>query len=285
MAAVAEQPLSGVTVLSFESRRAAEMAELIRRHGGTPLSAPSMRELPLRENPAATEFLRGLERGEVDVVVLLTGVGTRALVAALADECPPERFAGLLGGTTIVARGPKPVAALREIGLAPHVIAAEPNTWREILAALDREAPVRDRRVAVQEYGQPNPELLAGLAERGARVLQVPVYRWALPDDTGPLRDGVRRLAAGAVDVALFTSARQVEHVLQTADALALRAELLAAARRVVVASIGPVCSEALHAHGLPVDIEPEHSKMGHLVAAVARRGRERLAAKRSAAG
>jgi uroporphyrinogen-III synthase len=284
MATAVERPLTGVTLLSFESRRAAEMAELIRRRGGTAISAPSMRELPLRENPAATELLHALERGEVDVVVLLTGVGTRALVAALADECPCERFAALLGGATIVARGPKPVAALREIGLAPRVTAPEPNTWREILASLDRQAPVRDRLVAVQEYGRSNPELIAGLAERGARVLRVPVYRWALPDDTAPLRDGVRRLIAGAVDVALFTSARQVEHLLQIAEALALREELLAAARRVVVASIGPVCSEALHAHGLPVDIEPEHPKMGHLVAAVARRGRECIAAKRNAA-
>ena len=66
------------------------------------------------------------------------------------------------------ARGPKPVAALKELGIAPVVTAPEPNTWRELLSALDENRstlPLKDKRVAVQEYGAPNAELLAGLAE------------------------------------------------------------------------------------------------------------------------
>jgi uroporphyrinogen-III synthase len=276
-----ERALSGLTVLAFESRRAAEMAELIRRFGGTPISAPSMREVPLEASPEADEFLRRLEGGGVDVVILLTGVGTRALAAALAPRCPRQRFADLLRQTTVVARGPKPVAALRELGLAPNLLVPEPNTWRELLATLDERAPVAGRRVAVQEYGRTNPELLEGLSARGADVLRVPVYRWDYPVDQGPLRDGVSRLAAGAADMVLFTSARQVDHVVETARRLGRLDDLLEASRHVVWASIGPVCSEALHAHGLPIDLEPEHPKMGHLINAVVQRGRELLAAKR----
>jgi uroporphyrinogen-III synthase len=278
--------LHGFTVLAFESRRAPELEQLIRRHGGLPVVAPSMREVPLEESAAAFDFLRRLESGEIDVVILLTGVGVRTLVAALADTCPPDRLAELLRGPTLVARGPKPVVALRELGLTPQVVVPEPNTWREILAALDAGGSLEGRRIAVQEYGKPNPELIAGLEARGATVLRVPVYVWALPEDTGPLEDAVRRLASGAeVDFMLFLSATQVDHVMQTADALGLREAVLEAAGRLVVASIGPVCSESLREHGLPVDMEPEHPKMGTLVVAVARRGPALLQSKRAAAG
>jgi uroporphyrinogen-III synthase len=276
-------PLNGLIVLSFESRRAAEIAELIRRAGGRPVSAPALREVALAASPEAEELLRRLEGGAIDVLVLLTGVGTRALAAALVPRCPPERFAALLRRTTLVARGPKPVAALRELGLAPTLLVPEPNTWRDLLATLDERAPVAGRRVAVQEYGRTNPELLEGLRARGADVLRVPVYRWDYPEDQAPLRDGVAQLAAGAVDIALFTSARQVDHMVETATRLGRLDDLRRAVRRTVVASIGPICSEALRAHGLPVDLEPDHPKMGHLVKAVAERGPVLLAAKRAA--
>jgi uroporphyrinogen-III synthase len=271
-----------MTVLAFESRRAVEMAELIRRRGGTPVSAPSMREVPLETSPEVARFVAALAAGAVDVVILLTGVGTRALVDA--SGVGGDRLAALLRRARIVARGPKPVAALRALGLTPDVVAPEPNTWRELLAAIDARLSLAGQRVAVQEYGRTNPELLEGLRARGATVSLVPVYRWDYPEDAGALRAGVTRLAAADVDIVLFTSARQVDHVIETARRLDCLAALREASRRVVVASIGPVCSEALQAHGLPVDLEPEHPKMGQLVGAVAQRGRALLAAKRAAA-
>ncbi|HSP99919.1 MAG TPA: uroporphyrinogen-III synthase [Candidatus Dormibacteraeota bacterium] len=275
--------LDGLTVLAFESRRAAEMAELIRRRGGTPVSAPSMREVPLDTSPEAAALIRALEAGTVDVMILLTGVGTRALAAA--SGLPGERFAALLRRARLVARGPKPVAALRELGLTADVTVPEPNTWRELLATLDGQLPVAGQRVAVQEYGRTNPELIDGLQARGATVSRVPIYRWDYPEDAAALREGVARLAAASVDLALFTSARQVDHVIETARRLDCLDALHAASRRVVFASIGPVCSEALQAHGLPVDLEPEHPKMGQLVGVVAQRGRALVDAKRGGGG
>jgi len=277
--------LQGLRVLAFESRRAAEMGELIRRHGGVATVAPSMREVPLEESAAALELLRRLEAGEMDVLVLLTGVGTRALVASLEPRCPRPRLVELLRGVALVARGPKPVAALRELGLAPALTVPEPNTWRELLAALDESMPLAGKRVALQEYGVVNDELVAGLSARAAALLRVPVYRWALPEDPAPLRAAIAAWARGECDLVLFTSANQVYHVMQVAADLGLAEALHREAQRCVVASIGPVCSEGLRAHGLPVDLEPEHPKMGHLVAAVARRGAELLAAKRAGGG
>jgi uroporphyrinogen-III synthase len=180
---------------------------------------------------------------------------------------------------TLVARGPKPVAAIREIGLVPDVTVPEPNTWREILASLDKYAPVGGKRVAVQEYGIENVEFINELVARGANVQRVMIYRWALPDDLGPLRGAIAAIIDRQVDVALFTSATQVYHLFQVAAEE--RERLCAAFDRVLIASIGPVCSEALVENGLHRDLEPEHPKMGQLVAAVAAQGRALLQAKR----
>ena len=257
---------SPLRVVAFESRRAVEMAALIRKQGGEPFVAPSMREVPLAEQPAALDFARALAAGEVDVLVCLTGVGTRALAEAVTPELPRDRLTALLGRTTLVARGPKPVAALRELGLTPAVMVPEPNTWRELLAAIDGAGAVAGKRVAVQEYGVSNPELLAGLRDRGAVVMPVAVYRWALPVDLAPLHEAIRRVAAGEVDVALFTSATQVAHVLQVAATMDLREPVVAGLGAAVVGSIGPVCTAALREADIDVDLEPSHPKMGVLV-------------------
>jgi uroporphyrinogen-III synthase len=271
--------LAGLRVVSFESRRATEMAELIRRHGGEPISAPSMREVPLSENREALDYVARLAVGEVDIVILMTGVGLRTLARTVAAEWPPERLAAALRRATLVARGPKPVAALRELGLQPDITVPEPNTWREILATLDAQLAVAGKRIAVQEYGVTNAEFVDDLAARGAAVLRVPIYSWALPENLDPLRAAIRGVCDDAVDVALFTSATQVYHLFQVAADAADR--LRVGLQRVLIGSIGPVCSETLREHGLEPDLEPVHPKMGQLVSEVARRGRELLRLKR----
>jgi uroporphyrinogen-III synthase len=271
---------SPLRVVAFESRRAAEMAALIRKQGGEPFVAPAMREMPLAEQPAALNFARALAAGAVDMLVCLTGVGTRALVDAVAPVLPRDRFSALLGASTLVARGPKPVAALRELGLTATLVVPEPNTWRELLQAIDGLA-LAGKRVAVQEYGISNPELLAGLRARGAEVTAVPVYRWALPEDLAPLHAAIERVGGGALDVALFTSATQVTHLVQVAEALGLRERLAPGFAAGIVGSIGPVCSTALRALGFAVDCEPSHPKMGPLVAETLRAAPALLAGKR----
>ena len=270
-------PFDGMKVVAFESRREKEIAELVRRQGGEPVSAPAMREIPAEENPEALGFARGLRAGEIHVAIFLTGVGTRFLAAAVEREMPREELGRLLAAIDTVARGPKPVAALRELGVTPTVTVPEPNTWRELLAAVDASLEVRGRTVAVQEYGQENPELVAGLAARGATVRRVPVYRWVLPEDTGPLERAIAAIVAGEIGAALFTSATQVEHVFRVAGAVtgAGAERLRAALAGMLVASIGPVCSAALRRHGVEPALEPEHPKMGHLVRAAAARARE----------
>jgi uroporphyrinogen-III synthase len=270
-------PFDGLRVLSFESRRANEMATLIRNQKGEPTIAPSMREVPIEENEAAFAFAESLFAGNLDMVILLTGVGTRYLDKVLATKYPPEAFAEALRQTNVVARGPKPMAVLREWKV-PATMVPEPNTWRELLAAIEA---VRAARVAVQEYGKTNHELITGLIGQGREVTTVPVYQWALPLDTQPLREAAHLLARGAVDVVLFTTSIQIPHLFQVAGEEHVTAETKAGLERAVIASIGPTTSETLAEYGLRPDVEPSHPKMGNLVLETAQRAATIIAAKR----
>lgn len=272
----------GLHVAAFESRMAGEMARLIERHGGIPHVSPSMRESALQENPLALDFAHRLITGEVGVVIFLTGVGFRQLVEFVSRHIDRQRFLDSLSDVTTIARGPKPVAAMKELGVVPTHRVPEPNTWRELLTTIDREVPIANQTVALQEYGKTNASLIAGLEARGAQVMRVPVYRWEFPEDTGPFEDNLLALAEGRLDVILFTSAQQVVNLMTLADHLNLTDAVRAALPRMVVASVGPTTTETLRDHDWPVDIEPEHPKMGPLVVAAATQAGELLERKRT---
>ena len=246
------------------------MCSLLERQGIIPTIAPSMREVPLADNPEAFAFADRLFAGTIDIVILLTGVGTRALGDVLTTKYGRDELITALQKCTIIVRGPKPAAVLREWKVRIDHQVPEPNTWRDLVVLLDAKVPVAGRRVAVQEYGQPNPELYEALSQRQAEVIRVAVYRWALPQDTGPLLAAIRATIASRFDVLIFTSAQQARNLLLLAETNGQREEWLASARKCVIASIGPTASETLSELGLPADIEPEHPKMGHLVQAVA---------------
>jgi len=273
-------PFDGLRVVSFESRRAMEIAELIRRQGGDPFVAPSMREAPIENNPEAFAFAERLFRGEFDMMILLTGVGTRALDKVLASRYPRQAFAEALRKITVVARGPKPLALLREMQVPVAVAVPEPNTWRELLAAT---AARPERNIAIQEYGKSNPELLAGLRARGAEVTAVRVYQWDLPEDTAPLREAVRRIADSHADVAMFTTSIQLTHLFRIAAEAGMEEAVHNNLRRMVIASIGPTTTEALEEFGLVPDIVPSHPKMGFLVKETADQAGAVLERKRAA--
>jgi uroporphyrinogen-III synthase len=263
----------GLRVLSLESRRAPEIAKLITTYSGKPLSAPAMREVPLRENPEAIRFSRELIAGLYDLVVFLTGAGARALLLVISQEQSCDRFIQALRLVQVAARGPKPLAVLREWNVPVAFTAPEPCTWHELLAGL-HELPggLRAKRVAVQEYGVSNSDFLAALKERGAIVTPVAVYQWALPLDVEPLRAAISEMISGSVDVALFTTSVQVVHLFQLAEKMGESTNLRDALNRMMIASIGPTTSETLANHGVHVDMEPSHPKMGILVKEAAER-------------
>ena len=278
-----DKGFSGLTVAALENRMGPEMAGLIERYGGRPMVTAAMREVPLEDNREALQFGARLLAGQVDMLVLLTGVGLETLVQVLKTAHPLESITEALGRITLVARGPKPVAALKQLGLAPTFTVPEPNTWRDLLTTLDANCPVLGLRVAVQEYGASNAELLEELRERGATLTRVPVYRWALPEDLDRLREALGHVASGEVDVLLVTNAVQVDHVMQVLKRDGRVDQFKQALARMVVASVGPTASERLRQSGWPVDLEPSHPKMGTLVKETAEQAAALLKAKRSA--
>jgi len=242
-----------------------------------------MREITLEENPAAFAFAEELFAKKLHAVIFMTGVGTETLLEVLAARYLRGKIVAALSEIVVVARGPKPIKVLRELRIPITISVPEPNTWREILHALEQNAPgfkIAGSRVAVQEYGVPNPAFLGELRRRGAGVLRVPVYRWALPEDTTPLQKALEAIVERRARVVLFSNAVQVEHVLRVASENSLKQRLLDALRRCVVCSVGPTCSGALLTAGIAVDLEPEHGKMGLLVYEAARKAPYLLAQK-----
>lgn len=281
---MAPASFEGLRVLSLESRRATEVAKLIQTYGGEPIVVPAMREAPLESNRHALEFAGKLIEGKFDLVIFLTGVGVRALLSAVETKYERETFLNALRKVRIAARGPKPVAVLKELQVPIAVLAPEPNTWREMMAAIEKEygSSLSEFRVAVQEYGTSNPELLAALAEKCREVTRVPVYQWMLPEDVQPLREAVLAVANGGVDVVLFMTAVQVIHLFEIADKMKFLDELAAGLRSVVVASIGPTTTEELERHEISPDLEPSHPKMGFLLNETAQQAVKLLKRKRS---
>lgn len=266
----------------FESRLAGEMCAAFERQGGMVQSAPAMRELLLPESPQALEFCDSLLDGRFDVVMFQTGVGARALMTICEQQHPREAILSALAKTATVARGPKPVAVMREWGLTPTLVAPEPNTWRQVLGVLDRWGPVAGKRIAIQEYGEPSQDLQTELRRRGAEVTPVAVYAWALPEDCEPLRGAIRAIADGQVDVIAFSSGQQIRNVLSVAAELGLEAGLRESLKGMVIGSIGPSTTEVLRGLGLGMDFEPDRPKMGDLVRGLGRNAHNLLRRKRA---
>ncbi len=272
---------AGLRVLSLESRRAKEMEALIRREGGDPFVAPSVQERALDDQGEAIQFIERLEAGEFDLVIVMTGTG----IALLRDQAAAHSYEARLGGAlirvTVVSRGPKPLPILRELGVRAQIVVPEPNTWKEIVEAV---AARTERRIAVQEYGRPNVEMNAALEKLGACVTPIVLYRWELPADVRPLQTAVHRLAERQVDVVLFTSSIQFDHLMMIAKGFELQSEVSSALRDyTAIASVGPVMTGSLEAAGFPVDIVPVHPKMAALVKVASDTAAAVLAKKRGA--
>ncbi len=270
-----EPNFEGLHVAAFESRRADDMARLIERNNGIAHVSPSMREVALEENRPSIDLANRIITGEVDVLIVMTGVGFKHLISAIERHVDIERFLNCLQDMTTVTRGPKPVTAMKEYGITPTIKVPSPNTWREVLSTLDQQLPVNQLSIAIQEYGKPNLSLVAGLEARGAHVQTVKVYRWELPEDTSLLEQNIRAIIAGEMDVLMFTSAHQSTNLFALAGQLGFEDELKTQFDKCVIVSIGPTTTEWMRHLSLPVDLEPEKPKMGPMVITAARKSKE----------
>ncbi len=254
------------SICSFESRRAEEMKSLIERQGGQATVVKSMQEVPLTDNKDVLEFADNLINEQYQIVLFMTGVGATQLLNIVETTFSRDIFLQALEKCTVIVRGPKPAAVLKKWGIQVDFKAPSPNTWKEILQMIDEGIPIQNKNMAIQEYGISNPEFYAELKKKDAIVHPVTVYRWAFPDDPEPLYQSVRNTIDGIFDALLFTSANQLTHVLQAAETLKLKEEWIQAAKKMLIASIGPTASEKIRSEGLQVDLEASPPKMGTLV-------------------
>lgn len=262
---------NGAKVLTFAGRRSQEMGRLIERSGGQPLLAPVLREVPLKNPPEFEVLVDALQSDSFIWLILLTGGGTQVLLERLENQLGREELLKVLLRITIVTRGPKPSHALRQWGWKEFLTVPEPNTWHELLEVMDAtELPVQNSMAIVQEFGAPHPALVKALEKRGAKVLSVPVYRWAMPDDIEPVKAAIKELLEGTVDISLWTAASQIHNVFAVAEGMDCVEQLRDALTKTMIGSIGPTTSAALREHGLEPTLEPEHPKMGHLIKACA---------------
>ena len=276
--------LEGLTVLSLQCRHADQLVKLIENEGGIAINAPSMREVPIQENPAAYAFSEEILSGGYDVVIFLTGVGTRMLFDAASKKYPREQLAAALSKVAVVARGPKSSSALRELQVPITLTVPEPNTWRDILAALDSHETLSNlegKRIAVQEYGIPNDELTKALEKRGATVRGIQVYQWALPENLQPVENAIQLILDGKIDVMLVTSAAQISNLMEVASWTGREEAVVASLKNSLVVSVGPIATEGLARFGIIAAFEPVHPKMGQLVYETAQKAKELLVRRR----
>ena len=263
--------LDGRVIAFVEARMQSEMAGLIERHGGTPYPAPVLQEIYLRDDPEVQRLVTDVCNRDLDVVVLLTGVGTNALIGAAESMGLKEQFLSSLDDLTVFARSPKPGRVLRQHKIHIDVMPPEPYTSADLIESIS-DCDLQGKRLAVQAYGAPNGFLTRSLEERGAAVREVTLYTWGLPEDTSPVIRMIDDLGNGGVDALAFTSQPQVRNLLAIAAQANRETQLRESLERqpVVIASVGPVCSKRLRDMGLPVDVEPEHVHMGNMIVALA---------------
>jgi len=256
------------TVAILESRLGGQLADLVSKRGRRPLLAPALVQVPDADGAYIAGLVNELQSSPAKVAIFQTDVGVRALFSATDSLGLSGNLIRLLEKSLVVARGPEPAAALHARRVRIDLSAKKPFTTAEVLESL-QAVPIQDERVIVQGYDETNVELETALRARGARVIELPTYRWALPEDTGPLAKLIDALERSKVDVTVFTSASQVHNLFALADKLGRKDSLSANLNRTLVASIGPVCTAALKELGVGVALEASPPKLGPLVSAL----------------
>jgi uroporphyrinogen-III synthase len=249
-------PLAGRIAALAEGRQLEELARMLEGEGATALRCPLVSILDAADPAPVVAWLHDLAAGRFAYVVLMTGEALRRLLGFAERAGLRESVVAALGRTKTVTRGPKPVRALKEIGLNPTTVADTPTT-EGVIAAL-RSEPLAGQTVGVTLYGADNPPLVQFLEGAGATVRTVLPYVYAPAADADRVADLIARLAAGTVDVIVFTSSPQVDRLFEVASERGLEDALREGLQKTCVAAIGPVLAENLRRQGVRVDVCPE---------------------------
>jgi uroporphyrinogen-III synthase len=249
-------PLAGRTVALAEGRQLEELAQMLEKEGATALRCPMVSILDAPDAAPVVAWLHELVAGRFDMVILMTGEALGRLVGFAGRAGLLAPFLAALGKTRTVTRGPKPVRALKEVGLTPSKIAESPTT-EGVIATL-RSEPLQGRTVGVTLYAQPNVPLVEFLEQAGAKVHTVMPYIYAPAADADRVVQLLERMERGEMEVLVFTSSPQVDRLYEVAAERGIEDLLQRGMDRTQVAAVGPVVAENLRQRGVRVAICPE---------------------------
>lgn len=263
------RPLEGYTVGITADRRWEDQAELLRRRGARVLHGPSIATQYLASDEALRTATTSVAVRPPDYLVATTGIGMRAWLEAAQAWGMGEALLDALRPARIVARGPKSSGAVQAAGLA--VWASSPNERLDQLLPLLLAEPLAGKRVAVQEAGAEAIDIALALRREGADVVEVPVYRWRVPDDTRPALRLIDAACSGRVDAVTFTSAPAVQNLFAVAGRHGRDDHLRRAfnSSGLVAACVGAVCAGAARQEGVERPVEPAVGRLGLMIRAL----------------
>lgn len=249
-------PLENRTIALAESRQLEELAQMLEKEGATTLRCPLVSILDAPDPAPVLAWLADLVAGRFDYVLLFTGEGLRRLLGFAERAGMREDVITALGKAQTITRGPKPVRALKEIGLGPTLVAQTPTT-EGVIATLKSE-PLQGKTVGLQLYSEDNLAMKKFLADAGAVVHAVQPYIYAPATEAERVADLIDRMMKRTVDAIIFTSSPQVDRLFEVAKERNLEHSLKQGFQQTRVAAVGPVVADDLVRHGVNVDICPE---------------------------
>lgn len=264
-----EQPLLGRTVAVTAARRASEQRVLLERRGAEVLHAPAIQTIPVAEDALVRSATARVLAAPADLMVLTTATGVRWWMQGCEEWGLGEDLHALMARVPLYSRGPKVTGALRAAGLREHASAASEATPELLDMLLERG--VAGLTVAVQLQGagtdwNPLAPLVDGLRAAGADVIAVPIYRWEPPEDLAAFDALVATIARSEVDGVTFTSTPAVVSMLERAETMGIRDDLIdALTHRVAALCVGPVTAAPLVEIGVPVTM-PDRMRLGALM-------------------
>jgi uroporphyrinogen-III synthase len=254
-----DMPLTNKRIALAEARELDLLAGMLEREGATVIRAPL---ITIKDAPDAAPVVAWLQRliaRPPDDVIFYTGEGLRRLLGFADRAGLRDDFLSALKKARKITRGPKPVKALREVGLSPDITTDIPTT--DGLIALLESENLQNRKIGVQIYGQEaNPQLMAFLDTRGAVVDAVAPYIYASDTDDAHVQTLILDMAAGKLDAVVFTSSPQIRRLEDVAEKFGLQAELKTGLERIKIAAVGPVVAHELAQRGIHTDAMPENS-------------------------